>query len=181
MNKQNVLLFNKKIMLKGSVYEMIKKLVLGITLVASLGLGGCKNSANSTSSSSNMQQSIVSESSSKESQSKSNETSQSVASSTNSVQISETEVVEYSETTDSLAENIFTEDDAIQILKDYFVAQGFSLGEVGYVPFKQVDADYIIKLVDLSVVKQGGTGTAGFYRVSENGNVQECDTSGNPY
>lgn len=89
-------------------------------------------------------------------------------------------VLEISQTSESL-DTTFTEEQAIQKLKEYFNSEGFSNDDSGFVPMTKVGEDYIIKLVSLSMVKQGGSGSAGFYRVSPQGLVEATDFSGNPY
>ncbi|MGX7328313.1 hypothetical protein [Enterococcus bulliens] len=76
---------------------------------------------------------------------------------------------------------LFTEDKAIQILKDNFTSKNQSLDDLSFVPIKQIGQDYLIRLVVLSMVEQGGSVTAGFYRVSPQGLVQACDANGTPY
>lgn len=89
-------------------------------------------------------------------------------------------VLETSQSSESI-DTTFTEEKAIEMLKEYFTSKGFSNDGAGFVPIEKVGEDYVIKLVDLSMVEQGGSGSAGFYRVSPQGVVTETDSSGNPY
>lgn len=89
-------------------------------------------------------------------------------------------VVETSQSSEPL-EATFTEDDAIQKLKEFFTSKGWSNDDAGFVPMGKVGDDFVIKLVDLTLVEQGGSGSAGFYRVSPQGAVTETDSYGNPY
>lgn len=154
----------------------MKKGTLVVLFGSLLLLGACSSKKEASTSNTTIKSSTTTE---KKASSQTRTTTVQESTSSSSTQNS-SGVLETSQSSEPL-DTTFTEENAIETLKEFFASKGFSNDNAKFIPINKVGEDYVIKLVDLSMVEQGGSGSVGFYRVSPQGVVEETDSSGNPY
>ncbi|MHC5372585.1 hypothetical protein ACYSNU_02155 [Enterococcus sp. LJL120] len=153
------------------------KKILAVLFAVGL-LSGCSAGNRDTTSSSSTDSdssSEISESTSTSSKEQASQNSQSSSTGSTTSSLIEDETSQSSQSasigTDT---NIANEEAAKETIMNYY---GFN-DDIILTFWQMVDGDYLFKAQSESIIKNGGTGTVGFYRVSSTGEVYEANSDG---